>query len=162
MKWYKKKEKPGKMRIYDGSWAATLLFKARTNSLEVNERKKRWGGIKETCEGCERRGNREIETLEHMMVECETYEKERKMLEKEMEGVMGKEEWERVKRTEGRGMVEVLSIEREDQRILEKTKGFLAKVWGRRNRIEKGERGEERRVGEGRIEHNYHVKEGAG
>ena len=42
------------MEIYDRSWRSTLLFKARTNSLEVNEREKNWGAERETCEGCGR------------------------------------------------------------------------------------------------------------
>ena len=40
LRWYKVKEKPRKENIYDGSWESTLLFKARTDSLEVNEKKK--------------------------------------------------------------------------------------------------------------------------
>ena len=29
------------------------LFKARTDSLEVNEKRKKWGGDKDSCEKCE-------------------------------------------------------------------------------------------------------------
>ena len=44
--WYKNKEKPNNEKIYNGSWESTLLFKARTGSLEVNEKRRKWGGKK--------------------------------------------------------------------------------------------------------------------
>ena len=36
--------------MHNGSWESTLLFKARIDSLEVNEKKRKWGGEKDTCE----------------------------------------------------------------------------------------------------------------
>ena len=53
-------------KIYNGSWESTLLFKARTDSLEVNEKKKKWGGDKDSCEKCEIRKERNTETLDHV------------------------------------------------------------------------------------------------
>ena len=35
LRWYKNKEKPNNEEIYNGSWGSTLLYKARTDSLEV-------------------------------------------------------------------------------------------------------------------------------
>ena len=58
LRWYKVKEKPRKENIYDGSWGSTLLFKARTDSLELNEKKRKWGGVNDKCEKCEDGGGR--------------------------------------------------------------------------------------------------------
>ena len=44
LRWYKIKEKPKRENMYDGSWESRLLFKARTDSLEINEKRRRWGG----------------------------------------------------------------------------------------------------------------------
>ena len=84
LRWYKEKEKPKYENIYNGSWESTLLFKARTDSLEVNEKKKKWGGDTDKCLKCESRGETQIETLEHILVECEEYEEERKIFEEEI------------------------------------------------------------------------------
>ena len=46
LRWYKIKEKPKRENMYDGSWESRLLFKARTDSLEINEKRRRWGGVK--------------------------------------------------------------------------------------------------------------------
>ena len=62
-------------KIYNGSWKSTLLFKARTDSLEVNEKRKKWGAGKDTCEKCEIKRERNIETLEHVFIECPEYKK---------------------------------------------------------------------------------------
>ena len=47
---YKNKDKPKKENFYNGSWESSLLFKARTKSLEINERIKRWGEGPEHCQ----------------------------------------------------------------------------------------------------------------
>ena len=56
-RWYKNKEKPKHEIIYNLSSESTLLFKARTDSLEVNEKRKKWGGEKDSCEKCEKHWN---------------------------------------------------------------------------------------------------------
>ena len=43
LRWYKNKENPKNEKIYNGSWESTLLFKARTDSLEVNQKIKEMG-----------------------------------------------------------------------------------------------------------------------
>ena len=149
LKYYKKKEGPRKMEIYDGSWGASLLFKARTNSLEVNERKKRWGEEKEICEGCGKEGEREIETLEHVLIECEGYERERKRFEKEIEEVIGREVWEEEKKGENGGMEVILGLKEEKREILIRTKKYIENVWNKRRKRERmrRERGEREREG---------------
>ena len=42
LQWYKDKNKPRWESCYDGSWEAKLLFKAKSESLEVNSRTYRW------------------------------------------------------------------------------------------------------------------------
>ena len=37
-------------KINNGPWEFTLLLKARPDSLEVNEKRRKWGGEKDTCE----------------------------------------------------------------------------------------------------------------
>ena len=52
LRWYKNKEKP-KNEKYIMDLGNPLLFKARTDSLEVNKKRKKWGGDKDSCEKCE-------------------------------------------------------------------------------------------------------------
>ena len=42
LEWYANRECPNYVRYYDGSVGSQLLFKARTQSLEVNARTYRW------------------------------------------------------------------------------------------------------------------------
>ena len=58
---------------YNSSWGSTLLFKARTNSLEVNEKRKKWGEEKDTYKECGVKRERYIETLEHVFTKFEEY-----------------------------------------------------------------------------------------
>ena len=65
---YKNKEKTKNEKIYNGPWESTLLFKARADSLEVNEKGRKWGGEKDTCEKCEIKRERNTGTLEHVLI----------------------------------------------------------------------------------------------
>ena len=84
LRWYKEKEIPKTENIFNGSWESTLLFKARTDSLEVNKKKKKWGGDNDKCEHCESLGRKQVETLEHLIIESEIYEEERKEFEEKI------------------------------------------------------------------------------
>ena len=77
LKWYKTKRMPKRNMIYDSSWAGQLLFKARTNSLEVNVRT-RWNENRQRM--CMQCGMGVDETVEHMLLKCERYANERKVL----------------------------------------------------------------------------------
>ena len=57
--------------FYDGIWAGQLLFKARTNTLEVNVRMYRWNEKKQRM--CMQCGMGVDGTVEHMSLECERY-----------------------------------------------------------------------------------------
>ena len=150
LKRYKVKEKPTREYIYDGTWESSLLFKARTDSLEVNEKKKRWGGQIDWCEKCgNTEENRQIETLEHLLTECSGYEEERNKFNEILENKMGKEEWTRLKTRNDKGLKIILGLEGEKKEIIEDTKRYLKEVWRKRNM-------KERRRGRRRVdEHNY-------
>ena len=87
-------------KIYNGSWESTLLFKARTDSLEVNEKRNKWGGDKDSCEKCEIRKERNTETLDHVLIECPEYKSERLNFETEVKRTIGDREWETIKQGE--------------------------------------------------------------
>ena len=71
LKLYRTKKTPKSELFYNGSWAGQLLFKVRTNSLEVNVRTYRWNDNgQRMCMQC---GMGVDETVEHMLLECEEY-----------------------------------------------------------------------------------------
>ena len=75
LEWYKEKETPAYERWYDGSLGSDLLFRARAQCMDVNVRNYRWSesGSKE-CQMCDRG---EDETVEHVLLECDKYDRER-------------------------------------------------------------------------------------
>ena len=148
MKWYKK-EKPEREKWYDGSWKSRLLFKARSNSLEVNERRNRWLGEQQYCLKCSRRGDEVTETLEHLIKECPWYEDERREYERSVIERIGDQEWERIREGE-EDMEYILGFKPEERGIVEDTKKYLGKLWAKRK--EEGRINEEE---EQRVDHNY-------
>ena len=123
------KEKPKKENIYDGSWESSLLFKARTDSLEVNEKKKRWGGEIDTCGKCGRNDDRPVETIEHLLTECCAYEEERLTFNEKMENKLGHEDWTRSKTGNDKGLKIMLGLEGDRKEVIEDTKRYLKEVW---------------------------------
>ena len=78
LSWFRMKETPCYVKFYDGSWSSELLFKARSQSLEVNERTHRWNAERsKECKGCRCHAD---ESVYHIIVECERYERERNVL----------------------------------------------------------------------------------
>ena len=75
LEWYASKECPKYEKYYDGSVGSQLLFKVRTQSLELNARTYRWneGGVKR-CMMCDLG---EDETVMHVVVECDKYDGQR-------------------------------------------------------------------------------------
>ena len=53
---------------------------------------------------------RNIETSEHVLIECPEYKKERKNFESEMIRRIGKRKWEEIKQSEDKGMKEILGL----------------------------------------------------
>ena len=136
LRWHKAKEKPRKESIYDGRWESALLFKARTDSLEVNEKEKRWGGENDMCEKCENETDRQTETLEHLMTECKAYGSERKEFENKIKNKIGEEIWERRKVEDDKGIKLIFGLE-ENKEIVRDTKQYLKETWKKGGRKEK-------------------------
>ena len=130
---YRAKEKPGKDKAYNGTWEASLLFKARTNTLETNERKKKWGGENDECEKCEKRGERIKETLEHVLTECSEYMEERNRLDERIRNTLG-QLWNRRKTEEDRGLKTMLGLKDKNEEVVKYTKEFLKEIWRKRNK----------------------------
>ncbi len=103
-------------------------------------------------------GEREEETVEHLVTECEAYNTEREKLEKEMMELIGIDAWEKIRNKEDRGIAWLLDLDitdeeksREKMHVMKK---FLKKIWKKRELMEKQRK--ERRVEE------KHLKDGDG
>jgi hypothetical protein len=68
---YRKKSRMGWERYWDGSRAASLLFKARVGDLAIGKRGDNWAG-REECPVCG-----EQEDMPHFILECRGYEEAR-------------------------------------------------------------------------------------
>lgn len=128
--WYARKEKPEGIKWHDGDWGSKLLFKARTGTLEVKGRNR--DITDRECKFC----IGERETIEHIIVECKKYDEERKVLIEKVEGIIGKEEWQKRKGNAYGGICTVLGLWKEGgeeaKKIIKHTKIFLAKCWEKR------------------------------
>ena len=137
LRWYKEKEKPKKEDAYNGSWESSLLFKMKSDSLEINSRRRRWGiDGNDKCEGCFHNGLHIEETLEHLIMECSQYDTERACLEREIKEEIGEDRWQRAKDEESKGIDVILNVSSERNKIEIITKKFIGKVWKRGNEAE--------------------------
>ena len=131
LEWYREKDKPKCEIFYDGSWGSELLFKARSQSLEVNGRTYRWsadGG--RLCNVCE---SREVESVSHVIVECERYEQERRIFIEHVNKEMNENVFGRWNEDEKDVMCLLLGIKGEmNVRIIEAVKKFLVNIWQKR------------------------------
>ena len=132
LEWYKEKLTPRYERFYDGTWGSELLFKARCQSLELNDRTYRWNVDRSRlCKMC---NNGEIESVSHMVVECERYIEERRVLIEAVKNEIGgsmAEEWHVDER---RSMCMLFGLTDEiNIRVIEAVKEFLVSVWNKRN-----------------------------
>ena len=133
---YKMKQNPKWEEVYNGSWESSLLFKAKTNSLEVNERRKRWGETIEHCEKCGTRNERVKEDIRHLLIECEMYREERRELEEKNINNIGREKWEEIKNEENEGVDYILGLHMEQNKKISDTKRYLGKIQSKRRRNE--------------------------
>ena len=62
-------------KIYDNSFSSILLYKARTNTLPLQDRK-RFTNENTICELCKK----ETENLEHFLLDCEQLSEERRIM----------------------------------------------------------------------------------
>ena len=133
LKWYEKKVKPMNERWYDGSRGGQLLFKARTQSLEVNARTYRWAenGTR-VCMQCEAEVD---ETVEHMVLECLRYAEERAEMMDVVNEAIEPDVWNELREGEDHGMSFLLGLGNGKKRdVTMATKGFLEKAWNKRVR----------------------------
>jgi hypothetical protein len=133
LEWYERKARPMSERWYDGSWGSQLLFKARSQSLEVNARTYRWNESRsKVCEMCDLNEN---ETVVHVLVECNRYERERTRLLEVLEGEVGSlitNEWFA---REDQGISVVLGFESGmNERCMCAVKVYLSELWSVRER----------------------------
>jgi hypothetical protein len=136
---YRNKKQPKKEDIYDGSWSSyssSLLFKARSGSIEVNARTYRWNGVGDRCLWCDLG---EKETLGHMMVECMGHTQERELFLRTIRQVLGEECLESIIEREDYGMSVLLGFESDCEelkhmrrQIVARTKIYLMSLWRKR------------------------------
>ena len=131
LEWYRRKECPKCEWWYDGSWGGELLFKARSQSLEVNARTYRWNESKsKECDMCACGMD---ETVYHVIVECESYMEERSELMQVVKRELGEEVFIGWSDNEVEGMSVLLGIvENANCKVIVSMKKFLVSVWSRR------------------------------
>ena len=84
---------------------------------------------------CQKRGEDIIETLEHVITECEEYVEERNKLDRNITSEIG-QLWVRKKEEEDRGLKTMLGLENRNDRVIGHTKTFLKEIWMKRGRKE--------------------------
>ena len=126
--WYKDKEAPAYERWYDGSLGSDLLFRARAQCMDVNARNYRWSeSHSKVCQMCDME---EDETVEHVVLECVKYDRERMEMMRVVLSEMGCRVNELVERTGREWMVLLLGLCGDTTaRIMDAVKVFLEKMW---------------------------------
>ena len=128
LEWYREKKAPKYVKWCDGSLGGDLLFQARTQCMDVNERNYRWSesGSK-VCQMCDMG---EDETVEHVMLECGKYDRERMEMMQVILTEMGCEMNQLVEKTGREWMVLLLDLcEETTERMIVAVKGFMEKMW---------------------------------
>ena len=133
MAWYKRKQAPRYESWYDGSVGGDLLFRARAQCMDVNARNYRWteSGSK-ACQKCETGVD---ETVEHVVLECERYERERVEMMQAVMSEMGCEEGVWMELTGEEWMTLLLGLHDEKNvEMIVAVKKYLERMWCLRNR----------------------------
>ena len=111
---YSGKHMPKREVFYNGNWGSQLLFKARTNSLEINDRTYRFNGIgNKACQNCTMLGV--DETLDHLMVECPAYEQCRDWVMQKYKETLGNERFNEVIYSDDNGLGFFLGLDEQSQ-----------------------------------------------
>ena len=110
-------------RSYYNNFSSKLLFAARSNTMELNELRERWGKGSSRCDLC----GEEKEDLEHFVLKCPSLENKRG-------GVIG-----RFRRNGDRDTLGILLFETRGDDC-EEVKAMLRDLWGERDKI-RGRRG---------------------
>ena len=145
---YRNKTKPGREWFYEGTWECSLLFKARCGALETNDRMRRWNGNEWWCDSCVRRGIINRDNLQHIIVECDTNEQERRILDNKLKAILGEHVWEERKQDNDQGLTTILGFQEQVPDITNATKEYLKRIWKKRLTIPQRNNNIER-------EHNY-------
>ena len=133
LRYYKYKEKPGKEKFYNGSWKSKALFRARTDSLDINARK-RGQSADQHCNKCINTTNA-LESLEHVLLECDQYEAPRDIWINRVRGILGDEAWGELRDGDSDECMKVLlGFDKENETIIQATGDFLVKALSIRNR----------------------------
>ena len=133
LKMYSEKEKPKKEIFYNGNKGSSLLFKARTNSLEINDRTYRFNGSRDRwCKMC----NRGVEeTLDHVIVECSAYDTARDIAISKYKGILGDNKFREIINLDDNGIGFLLGIGKETpDLVVEISKSFLSQIWAKREK----------------------------
>ena len=147
LKWYETKLKPMAERTYDGSYSSDLLFKARSQSLEVNDRTYRWNDVgSRECQVC-RTGD--VESVYHVIVECAGYERERVVLIRSLMKFLDENfivEWNE------NDICKILGLDGDPRMKMEPVKKFLESIWKKRGILGTNVANEVNRI---HNDHNY-------
>ena len=132
LEWYKEKEAPAYERWYDGSLGSDLLFRARAQCMDVNERKYRWSDSgSKVCQMCDMG---EDETVEHVLLECGKYDRERMDMMRVVLTEMGFRMNDLVEMTGRERMVLLLGLCGDaTECMIEAVKMFLERMWSVRS-----------------------------
>ena len=128
--YFDNKIKPQKEIYYDGSFGSSLLFKARSGSLELNSRTYRWNENQtKLCTKC----NEGVEEdLSHVMIHCEKYDWARDQFILKVKEIIGRERWIEISQIEsddfGLGYILGFGNSRSGK-VIEETKKYLEKIW---------------------------------
>ncbi|XP_063861501.1 uncharacterized protein LOC135101456 [Scylla paramamosain] len=128
LEWYKEKEAPRYERWYDGSLGGDLLFRVRAQCMDVNARSYRWSESRsKVCQMCDMG---EDVTVEHVVLECVKYARDRNEMMQVILTELGHDRNERVEKTGKEWMVLLLGLCREaNERMIEAVKEFLERMW---------------------------------
>ena len=87
-------------------------------------------------QGCKLCGE-EKETIEHLIVECDSYSEERRALDEKIQCLLGDEEWSRRREESDRGIRTVLGLtnNHHDKTAVTHMKTFLKSVWMKRKKV---------------------------
>ena len=129
---YAIKPQPKMEFFFDGNWASTLLFKARSNSMEINDRTYRFneGRIRE-CEMC-RNGiiDGAFETTIHLIAECEAYDNARGRAMEQYIDIMGRDWFDEVVSADDSGLSHFLGLVLGTPlEVVNVTKSLLSNIW---------------------------------
>ena len=134
LQWYRRKQRPEGVTWHVGDLGSKLFYKARVRTLEVKGRNRE--GEDQRCNSCR---TEEIESIEHLIVECRGYEEQRERLIAAVVEVIGEEEWARRLEEEEAALCTVLGLygdRQETKRLVGHTKVFLTQCWERRSELQ--------------------------